>query len=218
MTTQRAVEHSALVAQHCPLLANAIALVGHQQTRNRGTIGGSLCHLDPGAELPVVACALGAELNVAGADGGRRLSFHDFADGYLTTQLAADEVLTSVDWPKAPARTGVAFLEFNRRPADFAIVSAAVQISLRADGAIARAWLALGGVQSTPLRLGQAESALEGVAPAAIPSHWGHAIAAEIECDGDALYPPDYRRHLCGTLLHRALLAACAKAQRACDV
>ena len=218
MTTQRRVEHSQLVAQFCPLLAEATALVGHQQTRNRGTIGGSLCHLDPGAELPVVACALGAQMNVTGADGDRRVAFHDFAEGYLTTQLAADDILTSIDWPKAPGRTGVAFREFNRRPADFAIVSVAVQISLGADGSIARAWLALGGIQPTPLRLAAAEAALEGASPAALYAHWGRDMVADITCDGDALYPPDYRHHLCGTLLHRAVLAACAKAQGASHV
>lgn len=218
MTTQRMVEHSPLVAQHCPLLAEGIALVGHQQTRNRGTIGGSLCHLDPGAELPVIACALDARLNVAGPDGERSIAFDDFAEGYLTTRLTADEVLTSIDWPKAPKRTGVAFLEFNRRPADFAIVSVAVQINLGADGSIARARIALGGIQPTPLRLPSAEAILEGVSPAALRTHWGHDAVADISCDGDALYPPDYRHHLCGALLHRAVLAACAKAQRASDV
>ncbi len=218
MTTQRSVEQSQLVARLCPLLAVAIALVGHQQTRNRGTIGGSLCHLDPGAELPVVACALGAQLNVTGAAGDRTVAFHDFAEGYLTTQLAGDDILTSIDWPITHGRTGVAFLEFNRRPADFAIVSVAVQISLAADGSIARAWLALGGIQPTPLRLAAAEAMLAGSSPAALRAHWGGDIVADITCDGDALYPPDYRRHLCGTLLHRAVVAACAHAQEASDV
>jgi carbon-monoxide dehydrogenase medium subunit len=218
MTTQRAVEHSALVVRTCPLLAEAIVLVGHQQTRNRGTIGGSLCHLDPGAELPVVACALDAELTIVGANGERRVLFRDFAKGYLSSQLTGSEVLTRIDWPKAPARTGAAFLEFNRRPADFAIVSAAVQVSLRADGAIENVWAALGGVQPTPLRLKHIASALMGVTPANIAQTMGQDIAAGIDCDGDALYPPDYRRHLCGTLFQRALTAACARAEQAYNV
>ena len=218
MTTQREVENSALVARLCPLLAEAVVLVGHQQTRNRGTIGGSLCHLDPGAELPVVACALGAELIIAGSKGERRLPFRDFAKGYLSSNLNGNEILIRIEWRKAPPRTGAAFLEFNRRPADFAIVSAAVQISLRTDGAIEAVSAAFGGIQPTPLRLGNIESRLIGVTPNNIPQTLGQTIAADIECDGDALYPPDYRRNLCGTLLQRALHAACARAERSSDV
>jgi carbon-monoxide dehydrogenase medium subunit len=165
-----------------------------------------------------VACALGAELIIAGSKGERRLPFRDFAKGYLSSNLNGNEILIRIEWPKAPPRTGAAFLEFNRRPADFAIVSAAVQISLRTDGAIEAVSAAFGGIQPTPLRLGNIESRLIGVTPNNIPQTLGQTIAADIECDGDALYPPDYRRNLCGTLLQRALHAACARAERSSDV
>jgi carbon-monoxide dehydrogenase medium subunit len=213
MTTQRAVERSELIARCCPLLAEAVAHVGHQQTRNRGTIGGSICHLDPGAELPVVACALDVELIVEGGAGTRTIAFRDFPDGYLTSQLQPDEILTRVNFPKATARSGSAFLEFSRRPADFAIVSVAVSISLDGDGHIARAAIAFGGIQSAPARLSEAETLLIGRVPD--PDAWDRAAAcaAALECDGDELYPPDYRRDLCGVLLPRALAKALQRAR-----
>jgi carbon-monoxide dehydrogenase medium subunit len=218
MTTQRAVERSELIARCCPLLAEAVAHVGHQQTRNRGTIGGSICHLDPGAELPVVACALDAELIVAGAAGARHIAFRDFPEGYLTSQLQPDEILTHVNFPKATGRSGSAFLEFNRRPADFAIVSVAVQIALDDSGCIARAAIAFGGIQSAPIRLAEAEGLLIGRVPDAdtwdLAVHW----AGTLECDGDELYPADYRRDLCAVLLTRALRKALYRARESAHV
>ncbi|MDB5595803.1 MAG: molybdopterin dehydrogenase [Hyphomicrobiales bacterium] len=212
MTTQRAVERSELVARFCPLLAEAVAHVGHQQTRNRGTIGGSICHLDPGAELPVVACALDAELIVEGVAGTRQIAFRDFPEGYLTSQLQPDEILTRVDFPKVTGRTGSAFLEFNRRPADFAIVSVAVQIALDDVGRIARAAIAFGGIQSAPVRLAEAEALLTGRVPDAQAWDLAAQCAATLDCDGDELYPADYRRDLCAVLLTRALRKAVQRA------
>jgi carbon-monoxide dehydrogenase medium subunit len=208
MTTQRTVERSELIARHCPLLAEAIAHVGHQQTRNRGTIGGSICHLDPGAELPVVACALDAELIATGVSGTRQIAFRDFPEGYLTSQLQPDEILVRLAFPKVTGRTGSAFLEFNRRPADFAIVSVAVQFTLDDGGSIARAAIAFGGIQSAPVRLAEAEALLVGRVPDAQTWDLAAHCAAVLDCDGDELYPADYRRDLCAVLLTRALRKA----------
>jgi carbon-monoxide dehydrogenase medium subunit len=218
MTTQRALEKSDLVRRLCPLLAEAVALVGHQQTRNRGTLGGSLCHLDPGAELPVVAAALDAVLHVAGPAGARRIAFRDFPLDYLTPSLAPGEVLTHVDIARAPANSGAAFLEFNRRPADFAIVSAAATLTLGGDGRITQVAIALGGVSHAPVRLAQAEAGLIGAR--ASVSAWESAahLAAQSPCDGDELYPADYRQELSGVLVRRALAIACQRAGGAAHV
>lgn len=217
MVTQRTLEQSALVARLCPLLSEAASLVGHQQTRNRGTLGGSLCHLDPGAELPVVAAALDAIMHVAGPSGARAIAFRDFALDYLTSALAPDEILTHVTFPAASQGATSAFMEFNRRPADFAIVSVAVTMRLDA-GAIAQCAIALGGVSHAPVRLAQAEEALKGMQ--ATDAAWDQAaqIAALVACDGDDLYPSDYRQDLCGVLVRRALGLAHRRAEGAFHV
>ena len=212
MTTQRALEKSQLVAQACPLLAEAVSNVGHQQTRNRGTIGGSLCHLDPGAELPVAAAALDAVMIARGPQGERRIAFADFPADYLTSNLGHGEILTHILFSSAPARTGSAFLEFNRRPADYAIVSVAAQLSLDADGRIARAAIALGGVSHAPVRLGEAEAALLGVPGDEAAFARAGQIASAFACDGDDLYPSDYKQDLCDTLVQRALNVAFKRA------
>ena len=213
MTTQRTLEKSSLVREACPLLAEAIDHVGHQQTRNRGTLGGSLCHMDPGAELPVAAMALGAELIVASARGTRVLAFADFPMGYLTTALEPDEILTRVDLPVAGPREGWAFIEFNRRPADFAIVSVAVRLSLDDGGQIARAAIALGGVRPTPLKALDVETALTGQTPDMATIARAAAIIGTLDYEGDDLYPADYRRDLCETLTRRALTRAIDRAK-----
>jgi carbon-monoxide dehydrogenase medium subunit len=125
MTRQRELERSSVVANFCPMLPLAVAHIGHQQTRNRGTIGGSICHLDPGAELPVVASALEASLIAVSLKGTRTISMDDFAVNYLTNQLDAGELLLALEIPKYRPRSGVAFEEFSRRPADLAVVSVA---------------------------------------------------------------------------------------------
>ncbi|MDB5595230.1 MAG: molybdopterin dehydrogenase [Hyphomicrobiales bacterium] len=212
MTSQRTIEKSTLVAAACPLLAEAIAHVGHQQTRNRGTIGGSLCHLDPGAELPVVAAALDAVLTVAGPRGSRQIAFRDFPADYLTSSLEADEILTRIHIPRQPPRTGAAFLEFNRRPADFAILSVATTLTIDASGHIAGAAIAIGGASFKPIRLDHAEATLADRLPDAAAFAEAAAIAASLPCDGDDLYPAAYRQDLCAVLVRRALTSAALRA------
>lgn len=213
MTTQRTIERSELIRRHCPLLTEAILRVGHQQTRNRGTFGGSLCHLDPGAELPVAAAALEAVLTVVGRMGSRTLSFDEFPAGYLTTTLEPDEILTEIAIPKAGAYEGHAFLEFNQRPADFAVVSVAVLLAF--DGArVRRARIAIGGVDYAPIRLTEAEAVLSGAAPDPDTLTRVAAIAAACPCEGDELSPAEFRQHLAGVLTSRALKHAADRAGR----
>jgi carbon-monoxide dehydrogenase medium subunit len=207
-TTQRTLERSELVARWCPLITAALHHVGHQQTRNRGTFGGSLCHLDPGAELPVAAAALDAVLTAVGPSGERRIPFADFSAGMLTNALLPNELLARIELPKAAPRTGVAFLEFNRRPADFAVVSVAASLTLDEAGRIVRTILAVGGSFEAPIRLLDFEAASVGQKPE--PSLFDTAVreAEALECVGDELYPAEYRQELAGVLVGRALAAA----------
>ena len=210
MTTQRTLERSELMARHCPLITAALHHVGHQQTRNRGTIGGSLCHLDPGAELPVAAAALDAVLVAVGPDGERRIPFAEFSAGLLTNTLLPDELLARIELPKALPRTGAAFLEFNRRPADFAVVSVAAGLALDASGHMIRTVIAIGGSFEAPIRLRTFEAASVGRKPE--PALFAEAAreAAALECVGDDVYPAEYRQELAGVLVGRALTAALA--------
>jgi len=218
MTRQRDIERSAEVRRRCPLLTEAISHVGHQQTRNRGTIGGSLCHLDPAAELPVVACALDARLHVAGpARERRQIAFADFPAGYLTTQLLPDEILVAVEFPFLPSRTGVAFVEFARRPADFAIVSAAVSVTFDTQETITEARIALGGLGAAPRRVPEAEAALVGRRCERASLERAAAIVASLSAEGDELYPGGYRQELAQVLTQRALEQASSPAGHASD-
>ncbi len=205
MATQRAVERSQVVRRWCPLLTQAIHHVGHQQTRNRGTLGGSLCHMDPAAELPVAAAAIGPMLLVAGPGGERRMRFDEFSTGYLGNALEPGEILVTVEFPVLPAGGRTAFVEVARRPADFAIVAVAAQLVMTPAGLVSDVRLAVGGLAAAPVRLTQAEYALigSGLDDSAIKQ--AARMAADQPADGDALNPAAYRQHLAGVLVERAL-------------
>jgi carbon-monoxide dehydrogenase medium subunit len=211
MARQRVLEQHPEVARRCPLMVEALAQVGHRQTRNRGTIGGSLCHLDPAAELPLVAAAMEAVVRVAGPNGQRDIAFADFAQGYMTPGMEAEELLVSVRIPAQPAGAGHCFLEYARRHGDFAIASVAVLLVPDAAGGIAAARVALGGVGAVPIRWPEAEAALRGAPDIT------RAVAAtgSLEPMEDALVPAWYRRHLAGVLLGRAIATALSRMGRA---
>src|SRR5438067_2664025 len=152
MTRQRDIEFSNVVRRRCPLMYDAIRHVGHRQTRNRGTLGGSLCHLDPSAELVSVAAALDATVTVAGPNGSREIEFESFPAGYMTPALEPNELVTGARFSLWPERHGHAFVEFSRRHGDFAIVSAAVLLADDGDGKITRASVTLGGMAIAPVR------------------------------------------------------------------
>ena len=208
MTTQRTLERLEIVARQCPLITAALRHVGHQQTRNRGTIGGSLCHLDPGAELPVAAAALNAVLIAVGRSGERRIPFVEFSIGLLSNALSPGELLARIELPKGSPRTGVAFVEFNRRPADFAVVSVAASLALDAAGRIAQAVVAIGGSFEAPVRLRAFETASVARRPEPALFDVASREAEAIECVGDDVYPAEYRRELVGVLVRRALDSA----------
>jgi len=215
MTRQRAVERSALVAGRVPLLADALPWVGHSAIRNRGTLGGSLAHADPAAELPAVATCLDARLTVRGARGARTIGAREFFKGYLTTALAPTELLTEVWFPSLPPGSGAAWIELARRHGDYALVGVAAVVTL--DGAIVReARLALIGVDAVPVRPAAAERLLAG-APLSAESMGAAAesVRRHIEPHGDVHAPAAYRRHLAGVLTLRALTRAGERAARA---
>ncbi len=218
MTTQRTLERSALIRTQCPLLAEALEHVGHQQTRNRGTLGGSLCHLDPAAELPVVAAALDARLEVRSNAGSRALQFAAFPAGYLTSVLEAGELLTHVELPRMKSNTGWCFEEFSRRPADFAIVAVAALVRIGPKGAVAEARIAIGGLGPAPVRIKAAEQALVGRAWSAERVAHAAALAGALPAEGDDDNTPAYRQHLAGVLTRRALDKACRRSRESARV
>jgi len=211
MTRQRDLEEHPLTRARLPLMTEALTFVGHWQTRNRGTIGGSLCNLDPSAELVAVAAALDAVLEVRGPAGARELSIHDFPEGLMTPALAPEEMLTAIRLPFWPAGHGYCFAEFARRHGDYAIVSAAALLMLE-GGRVTRVSITLGGVGAGPLRLREAEAMLLGAVPSAEAIRGAAAHCERIEAMSDPQAPAWYRRRLAATLMRRALEKALARA------
>lgn len=213
MTRQRDLEFSSDIGRHCPLLHAALAHVGHRQTRNRGTLGGSLCHQDPSAELVNAAALLGATLHVASKRGPRDIPFADFAVAYMTTALAPDEMLAGVTFPLPQKPRGHAFVEFARRHGDFAIVACSALLGLDAQGNIADAAIALSGLTHAPVRPAAIEQALLGQKPGAAAFKAAAAAAEKLEAGADAYVTATYRQHLARVLTHRALEQAAAHAK-----
>ena len=208
MTRQREIEFSDEVARHCPLMYEALRHIGHRQTRNRGTIGGSLSHADPAAELSTVCAALDANVEVASAKGSRKVPFREFAVGFMATALAPDEILTAIEVPIWPAGHGYGFREFARRRGDFAIVGAAALVECDPKGVVRRASIALCGVAPAPIRLTDAEAALTGkpLEKESVKSAAGAARTIDPMTDIHA--SADYRRHLAEVQVFRALCDA----------
>jgi carbon-monoxide dehydrogenase medium subunit len=214
MTRQRDLEFSAVVREACPLMHEAIGHVGHRQTRNRGTLGGSLCQLDPAAELVSVAAALDAIVEVAGPKGRREIPFASFPASYMTPALGADEMLTAVRFPRWKKGHGHAFVEFARRHGDFAIVSAAALLEADAGGRIARASVTIGGIGPAPVRVTEVERALVGNVISDALLRDASEQCRKLEATGDVHAPAAYRQQLAGVLARRALEQAHARVAR----
>lgn len=212
---QRDVEDSDALAAQLPLMHQALRWVGHQQTRNRGTVGGSLAYADPSAELPLVALVLGATMQLQSRrDGVRRVAAQDFFLGPMATAIGETECLTSVDWPVwQGARIASAFDETAIRHGDFAMASAACQLQLDLQGTVVRASLGLGGVGGAPMVFpALARQMLGQTMTAAVALQVAHDAARETEPSSDMHASADYRRHLAQVLLSRVLLQAGASA------
>jgi carbon-monoxide dehydrogenase medium subunit len=217
MTREYVAEESGVVAEAVPLLAAALPLIGHEAIRSRGTIGGSLAHGDPAAELPAVARALDAEFVVRGPSGERVIAAADWFEGYLTTSRAVDELLLEVRFPAARPGTGTSFLEVARRHGDFAIAALATSLVL-SGGVISEARLALAGVSEVPYRAGAAEHLLTGERPsAALFEEAARVATADINPPADLHGSSEYRKAVAGALVRRGLRAAADDAARGSD-
>ncbi len=210
-TRQADAADSEIIRQHLPLLAKALPFVGHDQTRNRGTLGGSLAHADPSAEIVLVAVALQAELTLARAEGERKSSADDFLAAPMTTTLEEDECLIAIRFPRwtESGRIGIGFHEVSPRAGDFAVVAAAAQLLLDDDGVCRRAAVAVANTTPMPLRLTTVESALLGSAMDQKRAHDAAALAdAVIDPPSDLHASAAGRRHMARTLIERAILDA----------
>ncbi|MFI5280317.1 MAG: FAD binding domain-containing protein [Gemmatimonadales bacterium] len=202
---QRAAERSDAVRRSVPLLARALPFIGHPAIRNRGTIGGSLAHADPAAELPAVVTALDADLVIAGPGGHRVAKPSEFFVSYLTTSLQPDEVLVEVRLPRATPSMRSAFVEISRRHGDFAIVGVALSMDLDSGWRCRAARVAIVGVGPGPVRAVQADRCLEGqVASEALFREAGQIAAKEIDPPSDIHATSHYRRRLTAVLLEDA--------------
>ncbi|MFQ5683269.1 MAG: FAD binding domain-containing protein [Candidatus Binatia bacterium] len=217
MTRQREVEFSGLLARKLPIMVEAVTKIGHPAIRNRGTIGGSLAHADPAAELPCVITALGAKLITVGPSGERTVGAGDFFRGLYTTALLENEILKEVRIPLSRPLAGWGFLEFSRRYGDFALAEVAVLLFSDADEKqSAESRVILGGAVDFPLRLGSVEALLEQeslMTLAAEPKTnllkeaEGRTVQ-EIESLEGGNGSSEYRRHLAAVLVRRCLDSA----------
>jgi carbon-monoxide dehydrogenase medium subunit len=207
------LEESELLRGACGVVGEAAAHIGNLRVRNRGTLGGSLAHADPSAELPCVALALGGRVRTLGPGGSRTLAADDLFAGYFETALAPGVLITHVELPALPERCGAAFAELARRPGDFATVEVTAVVTLAEDGTCRDARLAAGAVAHRPLDLSGSVAGLVGepvtetsVAAAA------RAAAADVEITLTAHGSREYQRQMLEVFAGRALRAAAARA------
>lgn len=214
MVRQSRLEHDPLVAQHQPLLHEALPHIAHPQIRNRGTFGGSLAHADPAAELPVIVMALHGRLKLQSATGERWIAARDFYTGLFSTDLADEELLVEIALPPLPPRTGTAFMEMARRHGDYALAGVAAVVTLDENGVCSAAQLVYLNAGEVPMVATNAAQLLVGQRPS--EELWletaESASQNEIEPLGDIHATADYKRHLAKVLTVRALRQAFERA------
>jgi CO/xanthine dehydrogenase FAD-binding subunit len=214
MTRTHELEVSPLVADRWPLAAAAVPFVGHRQIRNRGTVGGSIAHADPAAELPAVALASRAILVARSPRGTREIPAADFFQTYFTTALEPDEILTEIRVPRPAPRTGAAFVEVSRRHGDFALVGAAATVTLNGEGCV-DAQVVLVGVGDRPVAVSAAGELLRG---SEVTEETAREVGAEasgtIDPSSDLHASGTYRKQVASVVTRRALLQAAARATR----
>lgn len=212
MTRQRDVLEHAELASRAPVFAQALRYVGHLQTRNRGTVGGSIAHMDPAAELMGIAALLDATVHAESTRGRRDIAIADYPASYLTPNLEAGEMITAVSFRLPAAGHGWSFVEFSQRHGDFAIVGVgAVLEGTPPDNTIKSARLAAIGVGAAPSRLNEAEKLITGEVPTARAIAAAAEAARRIEIMEDGMVSVAYRRKLLGVLTRRALTEAAAR-------
>lgn len=212
-TRQRALERSEVISNRLPLLAKAVRNVGHIQTRNRGTIGGSIVHGDPSAEIPLAALALEATIVLRSATGETEASLDGFFEAAMVTNIEPEQILTEVRIPVWQGeRIGTGFHETASRQGDFAIVAAAAQIELDRNGAVARAAVSAGGVAPSPVKLRGVEKELVGRQITDLDAAFD-GIGDEIDPDTDVHATAEYRARVAKRLVARAVADAIAEAK-----
>lgn len=215
MTKHHDVATSAEVRKAIPGLVKLASMIGDHQVRHRGTIGGSLAHADPAAELPAVLLALGGHVCAQSLHGEREIAAEALFVSQLQTALTDKELLTEAWFPAAPPRSGAAFVEVSRRHGDFALVGVAVQLTLSENGTISAAHLALMGVAETPIRVQAAEELLIGEQPGeALFDAAAVQATANLDPDTDLHASAAYRRHVASVLVSRALHTAAERAHQ----
>lgn len=215
MVRQHRLAHDALLAAQAPLIHQAMPYVAHPQIRNRGTLGGSLAHADPAAELPVAAVALEARLRLRHSDGERWVKAEDFFTGIFTTTMTAEEILVEVAVPPMPPRSGYAFLEVARRHGDYALAGVAALLSLDENGVCTGARLVYLSLGEVPMVAQKAADLLSGekVSTEVIEAAAETAAQQEVDPTDDIHATAVYKRHLAHVLTVRALQQAWAMAQ-----
>jgi carbon-monoxide dehydrogenase medium subunit len=209
MTRNARLEQDATARRTHPILAEALHEVAHPQIRNRGTIGGNLCHADPASEMPAVMVALDARFVLRSARGAREVAAAGFFVAPLTTALEADEILAEIILPPLPARSGTAFLEVARRRGDYAMMGVAAIVTLDAAGACIAARLACCSAGPTPIAAPRAAASLLGTAVAAADiARAASLLREEVDPMGSVQASPAYQRHLAGVVASRALKLA----------
>ena len=211
MTCQRFIELHDSLAGVAPIFREAVKQIGHRQTRNRGTIGGSLCQLDPAGELPALAILHDATMHIASAFGTREVLAYDFIEGAMSPGLRPGEILTDITIPLWPAGHGYAFLEHAKRAGDFALASAGCLVTCGEDGRMSKVAICVGGLGDRPIRLEDAQEHLQGVEPS--EAHFAKAAAycAGIEADGNHHASADYKRAVATALVKRAVTLAISR-------
>jgi 2-furoyl-CoA dehydrogenase FAD binding subunit len=209
LTRQRDVEKSSLIQDKSPLLSEAVPFIGHMQTRNRGTVGGSVVHADPTAEIPLSLLALNGRAVIQSAVETREVELNEFFITYMTTDIMPSELLTELKIPIGAISKGYSFQEYSRKHGDFALVAAACVVDTDSMGRITSARLALGGVDAVPILAEESIHVLIGEKLSdSLLEEAGRLASSKVDPEGDLHASREYRLHLAGVYAKRAIRTA----------
>ena len=213
MTRQKDILGNQEIFDKAPIFKEALNHVGHIQTRSRGTIGGSLCHLDPSAEIPALASLYDASLTVVNREGSREIHIDEWVLAYMMPSISDEEILTSISIPVWKNPHGYAFIEFARRHGDFAVCGAGTLVEIDANDIISKVAIVVAGVDVKPLRLSTLETDLIGKKATEDTLEYACSSAKKIEAISDVYFSTQYRQRLAGTLVKRSLEVAIERAR-----
>ena len=213
MTRQKDILSNQEIFDKAPIFREALNHVGHIQTRSRGTIGGSLCHLDPSAEIPALASLYDASLTVVNREGSREIHIDEWVLAYMMPSISDEEILTSISIPVWKNPHGYAFIEFARRHGDFAVCGAGTLVEIDANDIISKVAIVVAGVDVKPLRLSTLETDLIGKKATEDTLEYACSSAKKIEAISDVYFSKKYRQRLAGTLVKRSLEVAIERAR-----